>query len=271
MFCALSRRVAAFGIVVGLLASAGGGLCLAEEPAAPESRTADSTEISSQKHSAKEADSSGSGSRLPPPKEAKPMPKSDQVWVDAKRGEVLMDGYVSLREGYLEMFACLVGTKEHESVVAVACPAQVVHAALLAVGAKPGRPVQFHPEFAPPSGTTIDVQVRWLESDGKWKSSAAQQWIKQVASGKPMKESWVFAGSGFWKHPETNEQIYMAEAGDFICVSNFSTAMLDIPVPSSQVNDGLLFEANTEQIPPLGTPVRVVLKPQLKKQPKEKP
>jgi hypothetical protein len=47
-------------------------------------------------------------------------------------------------------------------------------------------------------------------------------------------------------------------------VSNFTTATLDIPAESSQVNEGLLFEAFAEKIPPLGTPVRLVLKPKLK-------
>ena len=58
----------------------------------------------------------------------------------------------------------------------------------------------------------------------------------------------------------------MAEAGDFICVSNFTTATLDVPIESSQSNEGLLFEANTDRIPELGTPVRLVLKPVLEEE-----
>ncbi len=42
----------------------------------------------------------------------------------------------------------------------------------------------------------------------------------------------------------------MAESGDLICVSNFTTAMLDIPIESSQSNEGLMFEASTGKIPP---------------------
>jgi hypothetical protein len=38
---------------------------------------------------------------------------------------------------------------------------------------------------------------------------------------------------------------------------------LDLPVKSSQANSQLLFSAYTERIPPLGTKVRLVLKPQL--------
>ncbi|MCG8449664.1 MAG: YdjY domain-containing protein [Pirellulales bacterium] len=207
--------------------------------------------------------------RLPPPQGAQAMPAPDRVWIDKKKGVVIVDGSISLREGMLEMFACPRGTKEHESVVAVHSRAQVVHAALLAVGAKTGKPVQWNPEFQPPTGTEIGITVHWQYTDGEWQKLSAQQWIKDSRTGEKMPHPWVFAGSGFWKDEATGEEYYMGESGDFICVSNFTTATLDIPTESSQVNDGLLFEANTPMIPPLGTPVRLVLKPKLGKQKSE--
>lgn len=203
--------------------------------------------------------------KLPEPKEAKRLAKGEDVWIDAKKGEVIVDGYISLREGVLEMLACLAGTKEHESIVGVNAKAQTVHAALLAVGAKSGKPVQFRPEFKPPTGSEIGIEIRWLEDKGKWRTTRAQEWIVDSKTKKPMAQPWVFAGSGFWKDPENGKEFYMAESGDLICVSNFTTAMLDIPIESSQSNEGLMFEANTAKIPPLGTPVRMVLTPKLEK------
>jgi hypothetical protein len=203
--------------------------------------------------------------KLPDPEGAKKLPEPDQVWVDAKRHQVLVDGYVSLREGYLEMFACLEGTKEHESVLAARTKAKTVHAALLVIGAVPGTPVQFRPKFRPPTGTEIDLEVRWLDDEGKWMSAKAQDWVREAKSKKPMKQPWVFAGSTFSKDPTSGREFYMAEGGDFICVSNFTSAMLDVPMESSDSNEGLLFEANPEKIPILGTPVRLVLTPKLEK------
>jgi hypothetical protein len=55
----------------------------------------------------------------------------------------------------------------------------------------------------------------------------------------------------------------MANDGDLICVANFESAMLDIPVNSPASDDHRAFIANTERIPPLGTPVRVILEPVL--------
>jgi hypothetical protein len=199
--------------------------------------------------------------KIPAPEGAKALPEPDVVWVDTKQKLVYVDGYVSLRRGMLEMLACPVGTKEHESVVAVFSRAQTLHAALLAVGAVPGHPVSFRPKFRPAAGTEIDIEIRWQEKDGKWQSVKGQDWVRDTRTQKPMSQPWVFAGSGFWKDEETGKEYYKAEAGDLICVSNFSTAMLDIPIESSQVNEGLMFEANSERIPRLGTPVRLVLKP----------
>lgn len=197
---------------------------------------------------------------LPAPQGATAMPKPDRVWIDKKRSLVMVDGAISLREGYLEMFACTVGTKEHESVVAVDSRAQVVHAALLAIGVEPGHPVRFQPKFSPPAGPRIAIEVRWQDPQGKWQSVPAQQWILDPSTQKVLQQPWLFAGSGFWTDPATGKQYYQADAGDFICVSNFSTAMLDLPIESSQEDGQRAFVANTKLIPPLGTPVRLVMK-----------
>jgi len=203
--------------------------------------------------------------RFGAPAGAKRLMPDHDVWVDPKRKLVIMDGEICLREGQLEMFACPRGTKEHESVVSVHTKAFVVHAALLSIGAETGTPVQFAPNYVPATGTEVEVHVLWYDAQGKRHSIRAQEWIRNVKTDKPMEYPWVFAGSGFWRDEATGEQHYMAESGDFICVSNFSSAMLDLPVESPQANQGLLFEAFTGRIPPLNTKVRLVLAPKVKK------
>jgi hypothetical protein len=184
-----------------------------------------------------------------------------QVWIDPKQKQVVMNGTVVLRRGPLELFACLKNTKEHEAVVAVDSKAYVVHAALLACGATTGNPARFLPEFQPARGTEIEVLVSWTDDKGKRHEMDARQWIRDVRTGQAMKYPWVFGGSGFWKDPADGKSYYQAEEGDFICISNFTTAMLDLPIESSQANATLLFEAFTDHIPPDGTKVVVTLKP----------
>ena len=198
-----------------------------------------------------------------PPGMKRLMPDYD-VWIDPANKRVVVDGVVCLREGQLEMLACAKGTKEHESILAVDTKAFAVHAGLLAVGAEAGTPVQFQPDYKPATGTEIDIKLIWTDKKGGVHRDRAQDWVRTSGPAKAMEYPWVFAGSGFWTDESTGTKSYLAESGDFICVSNFPSAMLDLPVESSQATGKLLYEAFTDHIPPLGTRVRMVLTPKPK-------
>lgn len=193
------------------------------------------------------------------PDGARRLSPEQAVWVDTRAGKVYVDGKIVLREGVLEMFACPEGTKEHESIVAVDAEAFLIHTALLAIGAEPGAPVRFDPEYEPPSGAPIRVEVRWLDEAGEPQSARAQEWVRNIDTGRAMELPFVFAGSKIHNDPQTGRQYYLANQGDLICVSNFGTAMLDVPAPSTQANAELLFEPFTERIPELDSQVRLVL------------
>ena len=198
---------------------------------------------------------------MSPPPDAKSLAPKDHLWIDRAAGNVILDGYVTMRRGVLEMFACPMGSKEHESVVATLAKPSQVHAALLAVGASPGTPVQFNPKFVPATGQLIRVWVCWRDSDGKFHAVDARRWIQQTQTDQSMAAEWVFAGSGFWKDPSDGREYYQADSGDMICVSNFSTAMIDISIASSAESGQLMFQPSTDDIPKRGTPVRLVLVP----------
>ena len=181
------------------------------------------------------------------------------LWVDLSRKWVVADGQICLREGPLEMFACPQATKEHESVVSTKSSSRFVHAALLAIGAKTGKPVKFDPENIPASGSVIDVICIWKDEKGQIKITLAQNWVAKGRSKKTLSHAWVFAGSGFWTDSATGEKRYYADDGALLCVSNFPTATMDIAVESSKDNNFLEYHANTSAIPELKTPVRMVL------------
>lgn len=187
----------------------------------------------------------------------------DEVWIDVKQNILIVGSQVALQRGVLEMFACPAGTKEHESVLAVNSRAFIVHAGLLAIKAKPGHPVQFDPEYKGAEGQEIDIYVVWNEED-KPRWARAQDWVKDQQKNAVMDVPWVFGGSGFWRDENTGERHYMAESGELICLSNFSTAMLDLPIKSSESNAALLYEANGDLIPMRGTRVTLVLVPKVK-------
>lgn len=195
------------------------------------------------------------------PEDMKRLSKDSNLWVDTDQKRLVVDGYVAITQGPLEMFACPTGTKEHESIVAVLAKAREVHAGLLAVGANSGTPVSFSPEYRPATGQRIAIWCLWRDGDGVIQKTPAQKWVKNLRDDKPLELDWVFAGSSFWKDPESGREYYQADSGDLVCVSNFSTAMMDLPIESSQSNGELIFVANTDNIPAPGTPVRLVFVP----------
>ena len=207
--------------------------------------------------------------RLPPP-DAKRFPglkhfhPDYDVWLDAKNKRIVLQSEVCLRDGALELFACIHrwiddptlkgsklrrGTKEHESILTINTTAKLVHTGLLLSGADNGSPARFRPKYVPAHGSEIEITLHWQDGQGKWQTARAQDWVRDHKTKKEMTHRWVFAGSRFWVNERTGERIYTAESGDLICVSNFDTAVLDLPIESSGANEGLLFEAFTERIP----------------------
>jgi len=181
---------------------------------------------------------------------------------------ILVVAEVCLRDGPLEVFLCKTNTKEHEAILRTAVNAQFIHAALVAIGAKPGSPVQFlnpktdEAEYKPASGAKINVTIHYNRA-GQLHTHAAQEWITDQKTKKPMTHQWVFAGSRFLKNPDnpSEPEYYTANSGEVISISNFVDSMLDLPVEVSRDNVDLNFTARTDKIPPLLSKVWVILEP----------
>lgn len=186
------------------------------------------------------------------------LSRTEDVWVDRDRKEVVVGGRIALDEGVIEVFACPERSKEHEAIVATRSSARTVHAALLAIGLEPGKPVSFDPAYTAARGPVVRIRVRWKDDAGGHERPA-QELIRDTRTGEPLAADWVFAGSLFWRDPDDGSMHYQADGGDMICVSNFSTAMLDLPIESSQANDALMFEVFAGRVPPHGSEVEIVL------------
>lgn len=111
-------------------------------------------------------------------KEPVPLNKQGTVLLDVDGKRMLLKTKVCLREGVLEMFCCLKQTKEHESILTIDSEAYVIHTGLLALGAKPGSPVKFQPEYTPPKGTRIRIFCQWTDKDGKKHREPAEKWVR---------------------------------------------------------------------------------------------
>ena len=194
------------------------------------------------------------------PENLKRLHPDQPVWIDLPGKQVVLQGEVC-KAGYpLEFFATY-GNRSYEAVVAVNVKPSIVHAGLLAVGAEPGHPARFQPEFSPPTGTEVAIEVRWKDAQGKLQSCPAQHWIRNIKTRKELDVNWVFAGSISETDKDGNLISYQADSGELICVLSVPTAMLDLPIRGYGAIEARSFEAFAEHLPPEGTPITLLLMP----------
>lgn len=217
------------------------------------------------------AEPAASQERKPPLDTYKPdpawKPLGPALWFDAKDRKLILRARVAMRQGALEHLLCATNSKEHESILATDAPAWQIHAGLLATGAEVGHPVRFRPKFEPPAGTAIRLDLEW-DDHGQTRRAEARDWVMDARTKKSLEIDWVFAGSEFYTDPETKKERYAANEGDLFTVANFTSAILDLPLASSDSDTDRLFVAYTARIPPEGTYVTVILRP---REPKPKP
>lgn len=199
----------------------------------------------------------------PPADDFRPDPAwkslGKDLWFDPARREVILRARVCLREGYLEHLLCRDRTKEHESVLATEAAPRMIHAGLILAAGEPGHGVRYRPKFDPPAGPTISIEAEW-DQGGKSRRIDARQLVKEERSGKPLDTRWVFAGSDMFEDPDTKKVIYAADSGDLITVANFPSAILDVPLASSNSDAERGYVAFTDNIPPLGTRVTLYMR-----------
>ena len=189
-----------------------------------------------------------------------------RIWVTPDRKSAVMNGRVVLQEGFLELLACRVGSKEHESILAVRVEPHLIHAALIVVNARQGRPMQTSPVFTPATGGRINITLRWKDESETLHESSAQDWIWDMSvspedAKKPMTTHWVFSGSRMVQDYEGNDRYLADSTGELFGLSNFVGSILDVPIWSSDDNTQLMFGCFTERIPPLDTLVTIILTP----------
>lgn len=176
--------------------------------------------------------------------------------------QVEVAGQVILREGPLELFAYAKAPapKEHESIVLVRAKPERVFMALGLIGATPGKPLRWFPEtetLRAATGDPIDVLVRYRE-DGREHTVPAVNWMLDAGTRKPMPPThWLFCGS---ERSESGEFAANME-GTLVTVVDFTTSVLGLPQQHSDADSELWLMANGSAIPPVGTPVTLLLRP----------
>jgi len=206
------------------------------------------------------------------------------IAIDPKAKEVRVAATVCLQKGSLELFACSRGTREHESILVSRASPSDVSKALASLGLPPGRPV-FTTEggaISPPAGAVLEVSIRFfkvtdeekarvqklIDAGAKrddipiaktdWFTVPAWKLLRPTGAEEGLDRSfdWVYIGPstpGAWRDADRE--------GTLMCLSNFSEAVIDVPFESTSVNAELLYQANPNVVPPVGTPAEIIIRP----------
>jgi len=196
----------------------------------------------------------------------RPAPKVVNVGlvrVDLAKRQASFDAEVCLRDGALEFMIVAWQTKTHESILQTRARASHLHAGLLMLGLTPGKPARWGGQgevgrFLSPAGAGLKMRFNWKDANGKSCAADAADWLAGADNQEVERpEQWIFVGSDIL--PDGR---YWAELdGEMISLTNFASAVIDVPFRSSSVNDERGFVAKTDAIPPTGTKVEVVLTP----------
>ena len=199
------------------------------------------------------------------------------VRVDLARGIVEFDTVVATDchdpetpTVYLEVICCTPDTREHEALVVTAVPPSSIHAALLAVGSRPGTPGSWRQEgkaiiAVPPTGDRVRVTFLTTGADGSTRAHDPAEWIIQKGTGRTLREvlpetGWVFAGSRLREF--RGREVYDADgAGQLIGLHTFGSETLgwrEIESPEAGIDEPQWL-ANAARVPAIGTPVVVRL------------
>ncbi len=241
-------------LAVMLLLAACAGLLAGDEPADGPGAQAGATD-----------EQAATGDRQPPPApDGSGLLSLPGMTLDLDNRLITLQAQVCLREGLLELLVCRQNSgRTHESILHTSAAPSDVHAALLALGLSPGVPARWISlpdgewQAIPPRGGLLAITLRWADVTGELHQRPAREWLKLIGETPPNGSQWVFVGSELLP-----DGAYWADAtGEVITVSNFPSTLIDVPFESTTSNAELLYQANTDAIPPLGTMVEVVITP----------
>jgi len=203
--------------------------------------------------------SQNSESPSAPPQAVKPRDFAPGVRIDWRQSTVELEARVNLREGPLELFACSPRTREHESILVTTARPLHVFQALGLIGLEPGTPVRYDEateQNLPPKGEFIDVEIRY-RADGQEKSDKPEAWLLDVKKKSPPDSlRFLFTGSRTLDNGRFTADI----DGTVLCLVDFDSALISVAELHSADNELLWLSANPAEIPPLGTPVTLLIR-----------
>jgi hypothetical protein len=169
------------------------------------------------------------------------------VHLDSATKTVLATGWVNQTSGPIEVLACGLKGKVHESVFVLALNPLDLQAAFLLAGLKGGEPMSAI-GAGPPRGAPVDLWVEWKDGD-ETRTARAETFVWNIEDAAVLPETpWTFTGS------IVKDGEFKAMAEESLVATYWDPyAIVNLPLPCG-ANDEIL-HVNTNAVPPYETPV----------------
>ncbi len=151
------------------------------------------------------------------------------------------------------------GKKAHETVVTFSARPSAIHAALVGLGLKPGKPALG--EDAAATGLEVKVSLEIAGPDGKPKVVPIEKTLVDRRTGKPMPAlKWIFTGSVVKEAPGKSEKVYAADTtGTLIAIFPVTDETVIQTNLTMKEEPLLKLETNPKVLPAEGMPVRLII------------
>lgn len=246
------------------------------KPAAPPSAGEESTRAA-EEPIAKTPPKTEDAPRVEEPAPTKPVESRfiqpfPDVRVNLATREVQFAAIVCLNEGWLEQIVCSPNTREHETLMVTEVRPSNLHAAMLLAKYEAGTPGRWKYEddrysVVPPTGTAVQVLVRYTNAEGEVVEHPVHRWVRDHRGESEFPDRpWVFGGSRLAPNPESMGpgEHYVADmTGSVIGLVTFGDELLgwrQVLSDQAAVSEPE-WEANGRAMPPIRTPVTVILRP----------
>ncbi len=176
---------------------------------------------------------------------------------------VVVPGRILLDNGVIELFACGVGGKEHESVLRLECDIHSLDSALTLCGLKRGRIPGSRGQEGP-DGERLVALVQWKNDEGKVVTHRAEDLVIHSGRGTPMpRVGWIYVGKWYeaidpMNKKETYKILMAAATRSLVTTWRNEPTLLGNPMPDA-VDDSLYF-ANPVVLPSPGKEVIMILR-----------
>lgn len=174
------------------------------------------------------------------------------VEVDPRARTVRFEGEFNMKEGGLEYAIVAHHGKLHESLLRTAISPYDLQVALVLLGLKSGRPLDYQGDPRAPEGDPVAISVEWSDG-GKSNKARIEELVMNMKNKKQMaRMNWIYTGSRIL------EGRLMAQIErSLVAIFHDPAAIIDNPLPEG--GDDTMWFVNTEKVPVPGTKASITI------------